>query len=47
MARGDDKGTGLDIRAEGAYRHYAYVYGYTADEISPVGEIGSGSGATT
>jgi Mrp family chromosome partitioning ATPase len=35
-----------DIRAEGAYRHYAYVYGYTADEISPVGEIGSGSGAT-
>jgi capsular exopolysaccharide synthesis family protein len=36
-----------DIRAEGAYRHYAYVYGYTADEISPVGEIGSGSGATT
>ena len=36
-----------DIRAEGAYRHYAYVYGYTADEISPVGELSSGTGATT
>lgn len=36
-----------DIRAEGAYRHYAYVYGYTADEISPVGEISAGTGATT
>ncbi len=36
-----------DIRAEGAYRHYAYVYGYTADEISPMSEIGSGSGAST
>jgi capsular exopolysaccharide synthesis family protein len=31
-----------DIRAEGAYRHYAYVYGYTADEISSAGELGSG-----
>jgi tyrosine-protein kinase Etk/Wzc len=36
-----------DIRAEGAYRHYAYVYGYTADEISPMGEIGSGTGASS
>jgi capsular exopolysaccharide synthesis family protein len=34
-----------DIRAEGAYRNYAYVYGYTADEISPLGRIGFGSGA--
>jgi capsular exopolysaccharide synthesis family protein len=31
-----------DIRAEGAYRHYAYVYGYTADEIATPTEIGSG-----
>ena len=36
-----------DIRAEGAYRHYAYVYGYTADEISTTGEIGPGASATT
>ncbi len=36
-----------DIRAEGAYRHYAYVYGYTADEISPMGEIGTGTAAST
>ncbi len=33
-----------DIRAEGAYRHYAYVYGYTADEIaSTPNEIGPGA----
>lgn len=32
-----------DIRAEGAYRHYAYVYGYTADEIAPTPEIGPGA----
>lgn len=31
-----------DIRAEGAYRHYAYVYGYTADELGPAAEIGPG-----
>ena len=36
-----------DIRAEGAYRHYAYVYGYTADEISPAGELGTGTGASS
>ena len=24
-----------DVRTEGAYRHYAYVYGYTADELDP------------
>lgn len=32
-----------DIRAEGAYRHYAYVYGYTADEIASTPEIGPGA----
>jgi capsular exopolysaccharide synthesis family protein len=34
-----------DVRAEGAYRHYAYVYGYTADEIAPQKEIGPGATA--
>jgi Mrp family chromosome partitioning ATPase len=34
-----------DVRTEGVYRHYAYVYGYTADELVAQKEIGPGATA--
>ena len=34
-----------DVRTEGIYRHYAYVYGYTADELVSQKEIGPGATA--
>jgi capsular exopolysaccharide synthesis family protein len=36
-----------DVVAEGVYRHYAYVYGYTADELSPQKELAPGVGSAT
>jgi capsular exopolysaccharide synthesis family protein len=36
-----------DVVAEGVYRHYAYVYGYTADELSPQKELGAGVAAAS
>jgi capsular exopolysaccharide synthesis family protein len=33
-----------DVRADGAYRYYSYVYGYAAEEEAPIAQISARSG---
>jgi tyrosine-protein kinase Etk/Wzc len=33
-----------DVRADGAYRYYSYVYGYAAEEEAPIAQISARAG---